>query len=328
MMTDVLKLSREDSEIISAIKSSENERLKSIAKKIVAVQRYAKGVEKDAESQKDLNRMFQDLCRMAALSLTEIEDALFEWTHPGQVASEVEMCLIEEIGEKKLVRDLAQHIVIGSKIGSQYMENVGARGLPPIIKHERGIPMKKELKKNNSRWIKEEQKGYDSKKGKNIFEFLCSSNENIDILRDERFLLSSIPEFRALLHPWGLVPPDTTAIPRFTMERERKQSCSPLPIMDICLSRDPVLFLQRWEARESALNKSVFSSRASTHHLRKRRRSPSCRYQTPDDDTISSQASTSYFFPSLSRNTFRIEVPASLMRCVVHCGVSHLDLPL
>lgn len=327
-MAEVLKLSREDSEIISAIKSSENERLKSIAKKIVSVQRYAKGVEKDAESQKDLNRMFQDLCRMAALSLTEIEDALFEWTHPGQVASECELCMIEEIGEKKLVRDLAQHIVVGSKIGSQYMENVGARGLPPIIKHDRGIPIRKELKKNNSKNGKDEQKGYDSKKAKSVFELLCFSNENIDILRDERFLLSSIPEFRALLHPWGLVPPDTTAIPRFTMERERKQSSSPLPVMDICLSRDPVLFLQRWEAREAALNRSVFSPRTSTHHLRKRRRSPSCKSHTPDNDTINSQGNTSHFFPSLSRNTFCVEVPPSLMRCVVHCGVSHLDLPL
>lgn len=318
-----------ESDIILAIKSSENDRLKSIARKIVSVQRYAKGVEKETQSHKNLNIMFQDLCRMASLSLTEIEDAVFEWTHPGLVASQAEENIIEEIGEKKLIRALAKHVVIGSKIGSQYMESVGARGLPPPRKRERASLVLKPSQKSGQKNTEGDQKEYENKITKRkICNSFCSSPEHIEMLRNDKLLLSYIPELHFLLHPWGLVPPDTTAIPRFSIEREKKQNTAPLPIMDISLGSDPVTFLQRWEAREAALNGSLSSFRASSHHLRKRRRSSPSRGQTPDSETISAQRSSTPFFPSLSYTAIHAEAPPSVMRCIVHCGVSFLDLPL
>lgn len=328
-MEDVLKPVSDESEIISAIKLSENVRLKSIAKKIVSIQRYAKGVEKETQSHKNLNIMFQDLCRMAVLSLTEIEDAVFEWTHPGKVASQTEENFIEEIGEKKLIRDLAKYVMFGSRIGFQYMENIGARGLPPPRRRDRISQALKQSQKGGSRKDDGEHKEHDGKNTKKkLLNSFCASHENIEMLRKEKFLLSSVSELHVLLHPWGLVPPDTTAIPRFTIEREKKQSSTPLPTMDICLSSDPVVFLQRWEAREAAVNGSLSFPRTSTHHSRKRRRSSPPRCHTPDKEGITTQENSTPFFPSLSCTALNTEVPPSVMRSIVHCGVSYLDLPL
>lgn len=285
---------KESNLIVYLIKTSNNDRVRNIRNFLTPVERTAKIVVKETESHRKFNRMFSDLCMVAVTALSDIEDVLYEHTHPGSSAADADINEIEEISEKRLIADLSRYAATGSKLGAAYMENLGAISIKSTArkKRERVSQEIRSVKKKNK--PTKEKSSNIMTEGLGSLDDLIQNNVSVQYSRShgvmkvadlsrEDFRLGSLQELQVSVNPWLISAPETGQIPRTTVEREKKQGWSQMagsapPILDICLTSDPSLFMQKWESREYALNAS--SSRAlgglptssSASHARKRRR--------------------------------------------------------
>eukprot|EP00796_Vickermania_ingenoplastis_P003794 gene3794-2684_t len=287
-------------DIIDVIKNSQNKQLQRIWGLFHGVETAAKTVVKDTDSQRKFNRMFTDLCKVAVLSLSEVEDAVYEITNPGMLACNAGVDDIMEIGERELIHSIAKHVSIGSRLGAQYMENVGMNAVKVNLRRRKERAPQKGKKTHS-------KQSPDSKPVGSLSDFPGASDlmraggldpsvhfvgisENDAVafgiadssevmgrhLSQEDILLSSVQELKHLLQPWSISAPDTGFVPRCMSTRsgpggdgcrktQRDQLAflggglggpeehkAPPPIMRICLTEDPGLFLQQWEAREAA----------------------------------------------------------------------------
>lgn len=321
--------------IIYLIKNSENERLQNLNKSLLLVEKMSKTVVKETESHKKFNKLFIDLCHMAVLSLTDIENAVYEHLHPGLSASDADIDDIQEISEKTLIHYIAKYVSIGSKIGAQYMEAVGGSSIKMNMRKK---VESKPIKESSSRKLEVSgEVGSNSSRYASTRKQSFSFNGNIGYLREKNCTLSSSHELQQLIHPWTIPPPDTSFILRATTEKAKRAPVlgQPPTVIDICLTNDPCLGLQRWESRETALNNSLGIHHNLASHVRKRRRTSPSRLRTGSlaeefsvstgSERISSLHDS--FFPSQNVGS-NMEIAPSLMRSIVHCGVSYLDLPL
>lgn len=330
----MLESLRELNPIVYVIKTTENERLKSLRSLLEGVEKSAAVVVKGTESQRRFNKSFLILCESAVLSLSDIEDAVFEVKHPGMVASEVDVNDIDELSKKTLIHDISKHVSVGSKLTMQYMEHVGLSAIKSTtINRNRNKEEPKQGKR--AKIIKRETSSDVLTSNSEPFVGVNNTTPSQGLAKPTveapkiSNLLSTIPELEPLLLPWKILLPNVTPIPRVTVDRERekvrKQNTSVPSVFDVCSSPDASSLLQLWEQREQILNSKLVQSQA--FQCRKRRRlSPHKEVPSSGSELEASEVTSASLFPVPG---YQQSCKASpfLMLSIVHCGVSFIDLP-
>lgn len=105
-------------------------KLTSVHALLASVVESARQVVKGTHSQRRFNAQFTEFVRTTLVVLPDLEEAAFEWQHPGRRASEAAEEEIAGIQERNLVKELAGFVASQSTtLTMQYLEHVGLGAL-------------------------------------------------------------------------------------------------------------------------------------------------------------------------------------------------------
>ncbi|GET89160.1 hypothetical protein, conserved [Leishmania tarentolae] len=118
--------------------SSSRAQLTVVHRLLKSVLSAARNVVRGTESQRKFTSLYTEFCISAVRCLADVEDAVYELTHPGCHAADAADCEVEGIADSDFLKQVAAYVATHtSALGVAYLEHVGQSALEKLQKQQR-----------------------------------------------------------------------------------------------------------------------------------------------------------------------------------------------